>query len=78
MSECDEVLREIELYLDRELDAAQCRDIETHLAECSPCLQRKEFKESLKALVARKCGAGEAPEQLMRRIRGLLAEKQPP
>jgi mycothiol system anti-sigma-R factor len=72
MTDCEQVLREIELYLDRELDASHCRSIEQHLADCGPCLQRKEFKVTLRALVARKCGPGPAPDALIERIKGLL------
>ena len=75
--DCEQVLREIELYLDEELEAGQCREIEEHLGACGPCLQRKEFKESLRALVAKKCGSGPAPDELLVRIRGLLAGEPP-
>ncbi|MFN2543509.1 MAG: zf-HC2 domain-containing protein [Actinomycetota bacterium] len=71
------MLREIELYLDEELETGLCHDIEEHLAGCSPCLQRKEFKETLRALVAKKCGPGPAPEELLGRIRDLLAAEPP-
>jgi mycothiol system anti-sigma-R factor len=73
MKDCEQVLREIELYLDRELDAAECVEIERHLSGCGSCLQRKEFRVGLKALVARKCGPDPTPRELMDRIRGLLA-----
>jgi mycothiol system anti-sigma-R factor len=75
--DCDQVLREIELYLDEELEATQCREIENHIVGCGPCLQRKEFKESLRLLVAKKCGPGPAPDELLERIRGLLAGEPP-
>jgi mycothiol system anti-sigma-R factor len=75
--DCDQVLREIELYLDDELASPQCTEIEEHLAGCGPCLQRKEFKESLRLLVAKKCGPGPAPEELLERIRSLLAGEAP-
>ena len=77
MIDCDQVLREIELYLDDELDATECGQISDHLAGCGPCLQRKEFKVTLRALVARKCGPGPAPHELMDRIRELLSEQHP-
>ena len=38
MKDCDEVLREIELYLDRELDETVCVEIERHLTGCGTCL----------------------------------------
>ena len=75
--DCDQVLREIELYLDEELESGQCREIEEHLGGCGPCLQRKEFKESLRLLVAKKCGPGPAPDELLARIRSLLSGDSP-
>jgi mycothiol system anti-sigma-R factor len=73
--DCDQVLVEIELYLDQELASPQCREIEEHLAGCGPCLQRKEFKESIRVLIARKCGSASPPEELLERIRNLLASE---
>ena len=75
MIDCDQVLVEIELYLDEELPSAQCREIESHLSGCSPCLQRKEFKESLRVLIARKCGTPSPPDELLTRIRRLLSDE---
>jgi mycothiol system anti-sigma-R factor len=75
LSDCEHVLREIELYLDRELDATETLHITTHLAECGGCLERKEFRESLRILVAKKCGPSPVPEELLARIRALLANE---
>jgi mycothiol system anti-sigma-R factor len=78
MIDCEHVLREIELYLDHELDATEASHIQEHLAECGGCLDHKEFRESLRALVAKKCGPGPAPENLAGRIRELLAREPDP
>ena len=78
MTDCEHVLREIELYLDHELDAEEAGHIQEHLTECGGCLQRKEFRESLRSLVAKKCGPEPAPEDLLARIRELLAVEPPP
>ena len=75
MTDCEHVLREIDLYLDRELDATEALHISEHLSECGGCLERKEFRVSLRALVAKKCGPTPAPEDLMARIRELLANE---
>jgi len=68
-TDCQKVLREIELYLDRELAALRCVEIERHLDECSPCMSRKEFRVSLRALIASKCGCEDVPASLLVRIR---------
>jgi mycothiol system anti-sigma-R factor len=75
--DCEHVLREIELFLDHELDAEEAGHIQEHLTECGGCLQRKEFRATLRELVAKKCGSERAPEDLVRRIRDLLASEQP-
>lgn len=74
-SGCEEVLRELELYLDGELGTEQARGIEEHLAECSPCLERQEFSSRLRRLVRDRCGRVDAlPEGLADRIRRAIAE----
>jgi mycothiol system anti-sigma-R factor len=73
--DCQEVLREIELYLDRELDSSECVEIEQHLTGCGSCLQRKEFRVHLRALVAKKCSHDPTPTQLLERIKQLLASE---
>ena len=72
--DCQEVLREIELFLDRELDSSECVEIEQHLTGCGSCLQRKEFCVHLRALVAKKCH-DPTPTQLVERIKQLLASE---
>ena len=76
MTDCEHVLREIELYLDRELDPAEASHIERHLAECGGCLDHKEFRTTLRALIAKKCGPAAPPETLVVRIREILAREE--
>ena len=75
MIDCEHVLREIELFLDRELDATEAQHIQEHLAECGGCLERKEFRVTLRKLVAKKCGPSAVPEELVVRIRALLSDE---
>ncbi len=37
MNNCEEMLTRMPLYLDNELEASECREIETHLAGCDSC-----------------------------------------
>lgn len=55
-TECQEVLRELEVYLDGELAAEEAARVEVHLAECNPCFQRQEFVSTLRRIVREKCG----------------------
>jgi anti-sigma factor (TIGR02949 family) len=68
---CEEVLRHLVAYLDREMDAATALAIERHLEECRGCFSRAAFERKLKAHV---CGtaSSRAPERLRSRIRELI------
>ncbi|MGZ8626387.1 MAG: mycothiol system anti-sigma-R factor [Actinomycetota bacterium] len=79
-TDCEHVLRQIELFLDGELVGVQRLEIERHLGECSPCHGRSEFQRRLKELVRAKCGCDDVPVELLERVRALLTpvEPQPP
>ncbi len=34
---CDDILKQINEYIDGEIDPALCRDLEKHLKDCCPC-----------------------------------------
>jgi mycothiol system anti-sigma-R factor len=72
--ECKDVLGEVYLYLDLECTDERRRLIKHHLDECSPCLREYGIEQEVKALVARCCGAENAPEELKRRLRAKLSE----
>jgi mycothiol system anti-sigma-R factor len=65
------VLKEIELYLDGELDPTVTAQLDLHLSTCTPCADRSEFKRRLKALIASKCGC-DVPADLVERVRASL------
>ncbi len=68
---CEEVLRLLFAYLDRELDAGTIAEIERHLETCRGCFSRAEFEKHLKARV-RETRSAPAPEGLRERIRVLI------
>ncbi len=72
-TECEHVLRQIELYLDGELVGVERVEIERHLGACSPCHGHSEFQRRLKELLRAKCGCNEMPAELLERIRTLVA-----
>jgi len=72
--ECKDVLGEVYLYLDLECSDERRDLIKTHLDECSPCLREYGIETEVKALVARCCGAENAPEELKQRLRAKLSE----
>ena len=77
--DCDEVLREVEAYLDHELPDDRTEFIAVHLRTCSPCARRADFQQRLRAIVARKCAVEQAmPESLVVKIRMVIEEEHGP
>jgi anti-sigma factor (TIGR02949 family) len=70
--DCSEVLNLIEQYLDHEVPQEARAPIEQHLDECQDCLDRKEFRSRLQAIVRTKCRRQELPPELEARIRSAL------
>jgi anti-sigma factor (TIGR02949 family) len=77
--DCDEVLREVEAFLDHELSVERTEYIAVHLGTCSPCAKRADFQQRLRDIVARKCATpSEVPESLMVRIRLTIEQEHGP
>jgi len=65
--DCSEVLERMFFFIDHELADADCTEIQQHLDECAPCLQKYDLERTVKALVARSCPE-HAPESLRDRV----------
>ncbi len=72
--DCDDVLKDVFLYLDDESDADLRHRIRQHLDDCAPCLRQFGVEQDVKSLVARCCGGDIAPQSLRARIRVRLSE----
>lgn len=68
---CEEVIRQLFAYLDRELDDEVSVEIDRHLETCRECFSRAEFERRLRQKV-RETGKQQPPERLQRRIRAML------
>ncbi len=73
-TDCQEILAQIELFLDDELEEVRCGQVRAHLELCGPCMGRTEFRRSLKVLISRKCRCEDVPEGLMARVLDALDE----
>ena len=72
-SDCERVLRLLEAFCDQEVSSHDAALVERHLAACSPCLDRREFRIRLKAIVRARCGgAPELPASVAERVRATL------
>jgi mycothiol system anti-sigma-R factor len=69
---CEEALREIQAFLDGELDPSARSEVEHHLTDCNPCMQRVEFRRHLKLMVSSKCGGDAVPTHVDLKIRELI------
>lgn len=70
---CEEALRRLFDYLDRELDETRCREMEQHLKISRACYSRAEFEKRLKERLPA-LGSEQAPASFRRRIRQLVAD----
>lgn len=71
---CDEVLRLLWQFMDRELDRPTYERVEEHFRRCQPCQDLHEFEVRLREIIRMKCTGEAAPETLRRRLRQLLAD----
>ena len=65
--DCSEVLGRVFFFIDNEMEQADCSEIQLHLEECGPCLQKYDLERTVKSLVARSCSE-QAPESLRDRV----------
>jgi mycothiol system anti-sigma-R factor len=65
--DCSEVLERMFDFIDNEMANADKGEIEQHLDECAPCLQKYDLERTVKSLVARSC-TEHAPESLRDKV----------
>ena len=72
MDDCNDTLRELETFLDGELDDNTLASIRAHLEGCLECFEAFDFHAELKAVIATKCRGDEMPPGLLARIEECL------
>ncbi len=68
MPDCNDTLRELELFLDQELTDVVRQEIHLHLEQCPDCLQAFDFHAELRTVIATKCRNDQMPPGLMHKI----------
>ena len=68
---CEDAIRLLAQYLDRELDSLRAEELERHLRTCRTCYSRAEFERRLMERLAT-LGAADVPLSLHRRILELV------
>ncbi len=53
--QCDDVIENMYLFLDKEITEEKRADVQQHLTECIPCLEAFEFEAELKTVIATRC-----------------------
>jgi len=76
MMKCEEVLKLLYDYMDKQLDQVPREDIEEHLKLCKYCRKHHDFEIALKSMVSHSCFEKKAPELLKNKIKDML--DQPP
>ena len=64
---CKEILDRVFFFIDNELEQADCQQIQEHLDDCGPCLEKYDLERTVKALVQRSCSE-HAPDTLRDRV----------
>jgi mycothiol system anti-sigma-R factor len=64
---CSEILQRMFYFIDNELERADCDEIQHHLEECQPCLEKYNLELTVKSLVQRSCSE-HAPDTLRERV----------
>jgi anti-sigma factor (TIGR02949 family) len=73
---CEEMLRRLDDYLDRELSADETRRVEEHLRDCEACVREFGFEASVVKTVRAKLRDVEVPDTLLDRVAMTLARER--
>jgi mycothiol system anti-sigma-R factor len=65
---CEEAVKRLQEYIDKELDRASAEQVEKHLDLCRICCDHMEFEKNMKSLVQESCFQAKAPQFLMQKI----------
>ena len=68
-------LEMLQVILDGEATDEQKKYFSQHMDNCLPCFKGYELDMAIKQLVKSKCCGGEAPEELIEKIRITIAQK---
>jgi mycothiol system anti-sigma-R factor len=74
MIKCDEVLKRLYEYIDKELDESVTAEIVEHLKLCRYCCRHHDFEIQLRELIHKSCFEKKAPDFLKNKISEILGE----
>ncbi len=65
--DCEKALENLYVFIDHELDTANCDEIQRHLDDCAECLNEYHLEQVVKSLVGRSCSET-APQPLRDKV----------
>ncbi len=68
MTDCQETIRDLYQYLDRELTMEEACEVQAHLSRCPSCYELERFESGVIKLVRRDCSSEKAPAHLRERL----------
>ena len=68
MDDCEQILRELEPFLDQELSPEEWQSVHAHINGCLDCLHVFDFHAELRIVIAKKCRQDALPPGLLARI----------
>ena len=77
VTSCQEALRRLHTFVDRELSEEEAREVHTHLDACPPCREHFVFQAEMKTLVHACVCRDTAPPELRARIERLCRGHAP-
>jgi len=77
MVKCEEVLKHLYDYIDKQLDKVSLSKIEEHIKLCKYCRRYHDFEIELKNLVKKSCFQKKAPDILKNKIINMLGDPPP-
>jgi mycothiol system anti-sigma-R factor len=74
MMKCEDVLKHLYEYIDRQLEGVTYTEMVEHLKLCKYCCKHHDFEIELRSLVERSCFQNKAPEILKSKITAMLED----
>lgn len=69
---CDDCVRSLDPYVDRELSSQELVEVQRHLDNCPPCEDIFQLRSDIKRLVKTCCAEPTAPLELREKLRQIL------
>ena len=74
MINCQEAVKKLYEYLDRQLTEEEAVEVIEHLERCPPCNDHFRFEEGILTRVSQACRQVEVPATLLERVRKICSE----